>query len=87
MLLAYRETPGHSRAAEGGDDMTERTPTRYDPREFKALTFHAAVTQFEDGSDTPRAYLERCLETIAAREGVVQAFVVLNQTGARSGLP
>jgi Asp-tRNA(Asn)/Glu-tRNA(Gln) amidotransferase A subunit family amidase len=56
----------------------------YDPREFKALTFHDAVPRFRDGSDTPRAYLERCLETIAAREPVVKAFVVLNEAGARS---
>ena len=36
---------------------------RYDPREFKALTFHDATARFRDGADTPRAYLERCLET------------------------
>ena len=37
----------------------------YDPRTFRALTFHDAVAAFRDGSDTPRAYLERCLETVA----------------------
>lgn len=63
--------------------MTPTTP-RYDPREFKALTFHDATPQFRDGSDTPRAYLERCIETIAAREPVVKAFVVLNEAGARA---
>src|SRR5262249_28757291 len=57
---------------------------RYDPREFKALTFHDAVRRFQDGSDTPRAYLERCLETISEREPVVQAFAALNTTGART---
>jgi Asp-tRNA(Asn)/Glu-tRNA(Gln) amidotransferase A subunit family amidase len=56
----------------------------YDPREFRALTFHDAVARFRDGSDSPRAYLERCLETIAAREPVVKAFVVLNEAGARA---
>jgi len=55
----------------------------YDPREFKALTFHDVTPAFRNGSDTPRAYLERCLETIAVREPVVQAFVVLNEAGAR----
>ena len=55
----------------------------YDPREFQALTFHDALPRFRDGSDTPRAYLERCLETIAAREPVVKAFVALNEAGAR----
>ena len=63
--------------------MTTATP-RYDPREFKALTFHDATTRFRDGSDTPRAYLERCIDTIAAREPVVKAFVVLNEAGARA---
>ena len=63
--------------------MITTVPKGYDPREFRALTFHDAVSQFRDGSDTPRAYLERCLETIAAREAVVQAFAALNPTGAR----
>jgi Asp-tRNA(Asn)/Glu-tRNA(Gln) amidotransferase A subunit family amidase len=56
----------------------------YDPRKFTALTFHDTTGRFRDGSDTPRAYLERCLETIAERERVVQAFVTLNETGARA---
>src|SRR3989441_8125088 len=56
----------------------------YDPRAFKALTFHDAVPRFRDGTDTPRAYLERCLETIDKREPVVRAFVTLNADGARA---
>ncbi|MEE8304949.1 MAG: amidase, partial [Candidatus Tectomicrobia bacterium] len=55
----------------------------YDPRTFKALTFHDATPRFRDGADTPRAYLERCLETIAVHEPMVQAFVVLNEADAR----
>jgi Asp-tRNA(Asn)/Glu-tRNA(Gln) amidotransferase A subunit family amidase len=55
----------------------------YDPKEFKALTFHDAVPAFRDGSDTPRAYLERCLATIAEREPVVKAYVSLNEDGAK----
>jgi Asp-tRNA(Asn)/Glu-tRNA(Gln) amidotransferase A subunit family amidase len=47
------------------------------------LTFHDAARRFAAGQDTPRAYLERCLETIAEREPVVQAWVVINETGAR----
>jgi Asp-tRNA(Asn)/Glu-tRNA(Gln) amidotransferase A subunit family amidase len=58
--------------------------TSYDPGKFRALTFHDAVVRFRDGSATPREYLERCLETIAEREPVVQAFVTLNQAGARA---
>jgi hypothetical protein len=60
------------------------SPSRkYDPRAFKALTFHDAAARFRDGVDTPRAYLERCLETIAEREPAVKAFVALNEQGAR----
>ena len=63
--------------------MMTTVPKGYDPREFRALTFHDAVPRFRDGSDTPRAYLERCLEAIAEREPVVQAFAALNPSGAR----
>src|SRR5262245_58253497 len=55
----------------------------YDPSEFQALTFYDAVPKFRDGSDTPRAYLERCLATIASREPVVRAYAALNPDGAR----
>jgi Asp-tRNA(Asn)/Glu-tRNA(Gln) amidotransferase A subunit family amidase len=48
-----------------------------------ALSFHDATHRFADGTDTPRDYLERCLETIAAREPVVRAWVVTNEAGAR----
>lgn len=46
-------------------------------------SFLAATAAFPEGKDTPRTFLERCLETIAAREPVVQAWVVLNEAGAR----
>ena len=64
--------------------MISTMPKSYDPRDFRALTFHDAVARFRDGSDTPRAYLERCLETIHEREPVVQAFVVVNEAGGRA---
>ena len=56
----------------------------YDPRTFQALTFQDATPAFRDGSDSPRAYLERCLAAIAARDPVVRAFVVVNAEGARA---
>ena len=56
----------------------------YDPREFRALTFHDAIHGFRDGADSPRAYLERCLELIEAREPVVRSFVPLAEAGARA---
>jgi Asp-tRNA(Asn)/Glu-tRNA(Gln) amidotransferase A subunit family amidase len=58
--------------------------TAYHPQQYKPLTFHDATPRFRDGSDTPRAYLERCLETIAAREPVVKAFTAINEAGARA---
>ena len=63
--------------------MSENTDKPYDPTSFKPLTFHDALPAFRDGSDSPRAYLERCLATVEAREPVVQAFVHLNTQGAR----
>jgi Asp-tRNA(Asn)/Glu-tRNA(Gln) amidotransferase A subunit family amidase len=55
----------------------------YDPDSADLLDFTAAVPAFADGSDTPRAWLERCIETIEAREPEVKAFVTLNLDGAR----
>lgn len=63
--------------------MDNQTPI-YDPRTYKGLTFHDARTAFADGSDTPIAYLERCLEVVAAREPVVKAFASLNEDAARA---
>ncbi len=65
-----------------GTGMTH-TPRSYDPRSFEQLTYHDRLPAFGDGSDTPRAYLERCLEVIAEREPVVQAFAALNEKAAR----
>jgi Asp-tRNA(Asn)/Glu-tRNA(Gln) amidotransferase A subunit family amidase len=52
--------------------------------DFKPLTFHDAARRFTDGNDDPRAYLERCLETIAVREPVVKALTAFNESGARA---
>jgi len=56
----------------------------YDPADFQPLAFHAAIPAFRDGTDTPRHFLERCLAVIADREPVVQAWVTINEAGARS---
>ena len=55
----------------------------YSPAEYRGLTFHDAAARFLTGDDTPRAYLERCLATIAAREPEVKAWACLNEKGAR----
>ena len=55
----------------------------YDPKAYRLLSFHDAVSQFRDGTDTPRAYLERCLAVIAARDADIKAFAFLNADAAR----
>lgn len=46
--------------------------------------FVSQTGAFKDGSDSPRAFLERCLEVIEAQEDSVGAFVTLNIAGARA---
>ena len=48
------------------------------------IRFCDVATTFSDGRDSPRAFLERCLEAIEARETEVRAFVTLDIEGARS---
>lgn len=64
--------------------MSKSPQPSYDPRTFKALTFHDAVPRFRSGGDTPRAYLERCLEAIATREPVVKALAATNIPAAQA---
>lgn len=64
--------------------MTADPVPGYDPGVFRARTFHDALEAFEAGRDTPRGYLERCLEAVAAREPVVRAFACLNADDARA---
>ena len=56
----------------------------YDPNSHNLMTFHDAVSSFHDGSDTPRAYLERCLEKIDAIEDDVMAWEIVNTEPARA---
>jgi len=56
----------------------------YDPRNARYLCFAEARAAFAAGSDTPRAFLERCLETMAALEPQILAFVRLDREGARA---
>jgi hypothetical protein len=41
---------------------------RHDPKSLSYLSFAAVKRAFLDGSDTPRAFLERCIEQIERRE-------------------
>lgn len=56
--------------------------TGYDPAAYRPLTWSDRLDAFRAGADRPSDYLERCLATIAAREPVVRAWVVLNEPGA-----
>jgi Asp-tRNA(Asn)/Glu-tRNA(Gln) amidotransferase A subunit family amidase len=57
-------------------------PESYDPATVELCSFHDAVPGFLEGSDTPRAYLDRCLGVIAAREPSIKAFVVMDVEAA-----
>ena len=67
--------------------MTETDPLSpagaYDPSAHRMLSFHDAVARFAAAADTPRAYLERCIERIEALEPAVMAFAFLNLQRAR----
>jgi Asp-tRNA(Asn)/Glu-tRNA(Gln) amidotransferase A subunit family amidase len=47
------------------------------------LSFSRALRDFTAGKQTPREFLELCLDAIAARDKKVKAFVTLNLAGAR----
>ena len=47
-------------------------------------SYRAATAAFKNGSDSPRAFLDRCLAVIDAEEKGVGAFVTLNIEGARA---
>ena len=55
----------------------------YDPATYRMRTFLDVRDSFLEGSDSPRDYLERCLECIDSREPQIKAWVVLNLVDAR----
>ena len=59
-------------------------PSVYEPSSVKLNTFHDKLPDFIEGTDTPRDYLERCIETIKVREPHIKAFVVKDLTAARN---
>ena len=50
----------------------------------RSRPFLAAAAKFAKGEDTPRAFLERCLEALAIWEPKIGAFVHTNVEGARA---
>jgi Asp-tRNA(Asn)/Glu-tRNA(Gln) amidotransferase A subunit family amidase len=55
----------------------------YDAATHRMLSFHDAIAKFRNGTDTPRAYLERCIARIETLEPAVMAFAYLNLDRAR----
>jgi Asp-tRNA(Asn)/Glu-tRNA(Gln) amidotransferase A subunit family amidase len=65
-------------------DVDKQSPAGvYDPLQHRMLSFHDAVAKFREGADTPRAYLEHCIERIEALDSAVMAFAFLNLERAR----
>jgi Asp-tRNA(Asn)/Glu-tRNA(Gln) amidotransferase A subunit family amidase len=52
--------------------------------EPRARPFLGATAQFAGGQDTPRAFLERCIEASVTWEPKIGAFVHTNLDGARA---
>lgn len=50
----------------------------------QARPYFEATANFADGSDTPRAFLDRCIEDIERLDGDVRAFVVTGLDAARA---
>ncbi len=50
----------------------------------KSKSYFAAIEAFGNGADTPRDFLERCLETVDALDGEIGAFVATDLDAARA---
>jgi Asp-tRNA(Asn)/Glu-tRNA(Gln) amidotransferase A subunit family amidase len=66
------------------EGMQMLAPQTYDARSHPRLSFAAARRAFADGTDTPRDFLERCIEVIEARDREVRAFVTTHLPNARA---
>jgi Asp-tRNA(Asn)/Glu-tRNA(Gln) amidotransferase A subunit family amidase len=66
------------------DDRAISLNPAYDPKAAELLCFGRLMPAFLSGRDSPRHFLERCIETIDAREPSVKAFVTLDLAGART---
>ncbi len=55
-----------------------------DAPSLRVRSFAGNVQAFREGTDTPRAFLERCIEVIEARDSEIGAFVATNFERARA---
>ena len=58
------------------------SPPSYNPREFKALTYHDATSSFGEGTDSPRACW-RDVSRLSPKKPSIMAFPAMNEAGAR----
>tara|TARA_B100001248_G_scaffold68577_1_gene48410 strand:+ start:5407 stop:6801 length:1395 start_codon:yes stop_codon:yes gene_type:complete len=56
---------------------------RYDIKDFKMQTYFDATKEFTTSTQSPRAFLEDCLEQIDAMDSQIKAFVTLQPDKAR----
>jgi Asp-tRNA(Asn)/Glu-tRNA(Gln) amidotransferase A subunit family amidase len=56
---------------------------QYDINDFKMKTYFDATREFSASKETPRTFLESCLEQINARDPEIKAFVTLQPDEAR----
>ncbi len=64
-------------------DSKQAPAGKYDARTHRMMTFHDKVGGFLGGQDTPRAYLERCIERIEAVDAPIKAWAWLDLGSAR----
>ena len=60
------------------------TPLTFDPTGNDLPCFSQAAARFRDGLETPREFLERCLDRIAAYEPAIRAFAWFDPAGPRA---
>src|SRR5450759_4721383 len=75
----------------GAEEVTPPPKHSYDGNTMMELSrtprpapFLNAAVRFASGDDAPRAFLERCLDAVAAWEPAIGAFVHINLDGARA---
>ena len=56
---------------------------KYNFENFKALTYFDVINEFLISKQSPRSYLENCLEQISAMDSKIKAFVSLQPEVAR----
>jgi len=59
----------------GPNSADQHITNTYNPKFSGLISWHKAIPAFLNGNDSPRNYLERCLETIEVHEPKIRAFV------------